>query len=63
LIGFKSVTSQNATDYLESIDGKYTVIYGYNAAADTYVTVKKTDYLQPGYGYWIAITEAGTIYP
>jgi len=63
LIGFKSTTSQLASDYLAGIDGKYTVIYGYNAAADIYFTVQSGDSLQPGYGYWIAITEAGTIFP
>ena len=63
LIGFKSVTSKLASDYLAGIDGKYTVIYGYNADADIYFTVQSGDNLQPGYGYWIAITEAGTIYP
>jgi len=63
LIGFKSTTSELASKYLEGIDGKYTVIYGYNAAADIYFTVQSGDSLQPGYGYWIAITEAGTIFP
>ena len=63
LIGFKSTTSKLASKYLEGIDGKYTVIYGYNAAADIYFTVQSGDSLQPGYGYWIAITEAGTIFP
>jgi len=63
LIGFKSTTPELASNYLAGIDGKYTVIYGYNAAADIYFTVQSGDSLQPGYGYWIAITEAGTIFP
>jgi len=63
LIGFKSTTPKLASVYLADIDGKYNVIYGYNATADIYFTVTKSDNLQPGYGYWIAINEAGTIFP
>jgi len=63
LIGFKSTTSNVAGDYLAAIDGTYTVIYGYDAATGIYFTVGSGDKLQPGYGYWIAITEPGTIYP
>jgi hypothetical protein len=33
------------------------------AAAGIYVTVKASDNLRPGSGYWIAVTEARTIYP
>ena len=63
LIGFKSTTPKLASNYLAAIDGKYTLIYGYNAADDIYFTVGSNDNLQPGHGYWIAITESGTIYP
>jgi len=63
LIGFKSTTPKLASNYLAAIDGKYTVIYGYDAATDIYFTVQSGDSLQPGHGYWIAITEAGTIFP
>jgi len=63
LIGFKSTTAAIASDYLEAISGKYTLIYSYNAATQVYATVLASDNLEPGKGYWLAVTEAGTIYP
>ena len=61
LIGFKSTTTRIADSYLAAIDGQYTMIYGF--ADGVYFVVQETDELNPGKGYWIAITEAGTIYP
>jgi len=61
LIGLKSTSATTASTYLAAIDGQYTIIYGF--ANGAYSVVLSTDSLEPGYGYWIAVIEAGTIYP
>jgi len=61
LIGFKSTTAQTAGDYLAAIAGQWTKIWGY--ASGQYSAVTSSGMLQPGYGYWIAVTSAGTIFP
>ncbi len=63
LIGFKSTTAKVTSDYLAAISGQYTMIYSFNAASQIYVAVQSSGDFEPGNGYWIAITEAGTIYP
>lgn len=60
LIGFKSTTPRTAHSYLLAIDGKYTLVRGYSGS---YFTVGTGENLDPGSGYWISITEPGTIYP
>jgi uncharacterized repeat protein (TIGR01451 family) len=61
LIGFKSVTPRMASDYLAAISGKYTIIYRYTGGV--YSIVHPADSLIPGQGYWIAVTDAGKIFP
>ncbi len=61
LIGFKSTTARTVSDYLAGIDGKWTMIYGY--ANGSYFVAQSGDQMQPGLGYWIAVTATGTIYP
>ncbi len=63
LIGFKSTTPTVTSTYLAAISGQYTMIYSFNAASQIYVSVQSSGDFEPGKGYWIAITEAGTIYP
>jgi len=60
LIGFKSTTPRTADSYLLAIDGKYTLIRGYETI---YFTVGTGEDLAPGNGYWISVVESGTIYP
>jgi len=60
LIGFKSTTPRTADSYLLAIEGKYTLVRGYNGI---YFTIGTGENLDPGSGYWISITESGTIYP
>ena len=62
-IGFKSTTAKTANTYLAAIDEQYTIIYAFDAVSQAYVTVLSSDNFEPGKGYWIAITAAGTIYP
>jgi uncharacterized repeat protein (TIGR01451 family) len=61
LIGFKSTAQRTAGEYLAGIEGKYTIIYGYDDGA--YFIVQSTDLMDPTLGYWIAVTVDGTIYP
>jgi len=61
LIGLKSTSATTASTYLAALGTNYTMIYGF--ANGVYSTVQSTDSLEPGYGYWIAVTAVGTIYP
>ncbi|MDD4985191.1 MAG: hypothetical protein PHQ43_05295, partial [Dehalococcoidales bacterium] len=64
LIGFKSLAPRLATDYLEAISGKYTLIYGFDGENRQYVLViASEDEMLPGAGYWVAVTQSGTIFP
>jgi len=64
LIGFKSTTPRTVSSYLLAIDGKYTIVRGYESAYfATYFDLEAGENLDPGSGYWISITEPGTIYP
>ncbi len=62
-IGFKSTSTMGEDDYLSAIAGQYTVIYSFNAVNQIYEVIASTDNFVPGSGYWIAVTEAGNIYP
>jgi rhodanese-related sulfurtransferase len=63
LVGFKSTTPREPADYLESIDGKYNIIYGYADGSFFVVGTEGHELMQPGQGYWIDMTEPGTIIP
>jgi uncharacterized repeat protein (TIGR01451 family) len=66
LIGFKSTTVKTAGDYLEAlrINGirSWTMLYAFDNVGG-YTRVLTNDNMVPGKGYWIAVTDAGTIYP
>ncbi len=62
-IGFKSLTPREAQKYLLGIAGSYTMIYGFDADTQGYYAVPFDQNLEPGKGYWLAVKEAGTIYP
>ena len=62
LIGFHSTGAMTASDYLGTdMVGKWARIWGY--ANGQYSPVASTGMLQPGFGYWLAVTTDGTIYP
>ena len=63
LIGFTSVIPKMPSEYLGSIAGTYGSIYGFEDGIYFIVGTPGHEYMQMGYGYWIAIYEAGTIYP
>jgi len=59
LTGFKSTCARTASAYLGGVS--WVRIWGY--ANGAWVPVQSGDMLQPGLGYWIAATGAGTIFP
>jgi uncharacterized repeat protein (TIGR01451 family) len=60
LIGVKSTAPIAAGDYLNSLGTTVSKIYGFAGGAWSILT--SADMLQPGFGYWVAVTEDGTIY-
>ncbi len=58
MIGFKSTYARTASAYLGSVP--WVRIWGYS---NGWVPMQGSDTMQPGLGYWIAATSAGTIYP
>jgi hypothetical protein len=65
LIGFKSTTPKLPSEYLAGIEGKYTMIYGYDNGAFYAVGSPGHTMLMSGHGYWIALKvgESGKIFP
>lgn len=64
LIGFKSVDAMDADDYLAGdAIAAFVRMYGYDTADAVYTTVLATTHLLPGQGYWLAVSDDGTIYP
>ena len=66
LIGFTSLdTSTQVQVYLGSaVTDTLEAMYGYNATDDVYAPiVPDTTNLVPGDGYWLAVSDAGKIYP
>jgi len=59
LIGFKEITTMNASDYLAGV----TWVRMYDFYDGAYHIVLPDDLMVPGRGYWIAVTEEGWIYP
>jgi hypothetical protein len=59
LIGFKSTCTRTASAYLAGVSCVRIWSFDNNA----WVPVQSGDMLQPGLGYWIAATGAGTIFP
>jgi len=59
LMGFKSTCARAASDYMGSVP--WVRIWGY--ANGAWSAAQSGTLLQPGLGYWIAATSAGTIYP
>jgi len=63
MVGFKSTTNATAKAYLDGTE--YVRIYGFKNGG--WFTIPGPDYdnpeMEPGLGYWVAFTKAGTIYP
>lgn len=71
LVGFPSVTKQPVATALQSIAGKYTLVYQYKASdtADPWKSynpsappqVNDLKEMEAGFGYWIRMTQAATL--
>jgi len=64
MVGFKSTaTNVTATDYLDGT--QYVRIYGFEDGAWFFIPGPPYDNpkMKPGFGYWVAFTKSGTIYP
>jgi len=62
LIGFKSLTPKAPGAYLgPAVAASVAAIYGYDATTGAYFI--PMEMMDPGQGYWLAVTKDGTIYP
>lgn len=63
-IGFKSVTPMLVETYLgETVMATVERMWGFDARTDIWFPIDRGEYLQPGMGYWIAVSAPGTIFP
>lgn len=64
-IGFKALSAYTAEVYLGgAVVLTFERMYGYDAAGDVYTVIQPTTpNLEPGQGYWLAVSADGTIYP
>lgn len=69
LMGYPSTDSQDISTALSGIDGEYEIVWTYNSS-DTADPWKRympgspgndLDTMNPGYGYWIKMTDAATL--
>ncbi|MFH1641756.1 MAG: hypothetical protein ABIC04_02560 [Nanoarchaeota archaeon] len=62
LIGYPAQNSKGVVEALSTIQGSYSVIFGYNSINKTYYFYNASfadgtlEYVIPGYGYWINMT-------
>jgi hypothetical protein len=62
LVGYNSMQATPVQQALSSISGKFSVVYGYDAASKSYIgyvpgSTNNLSSLEPGKGYWIFATE------
>jgi len=64
LVGFKSLSASTAEAYLGgAVTLTFEAMYGYDAAGGVYAVIQLDTNLEPGQGYWLAVSADGTIYP
>ena len=61
MLGFKSMDPMQAGVYLEGTE--WVRIYGFDLLQGGWFPLVATDDMTPGLGYWVAFSQAGTIYP
>ena len=61
MVGFRSMANMVAGDYLK--ETKYVRIYGFDLGQNGWFPLTSSQNMTPGLGYWVAFSEAGTIYP
>jgi len=57
-MGFKALQARNSTDYLRNVEWTRILTY-----IPTYGWVTDPTQMTPGLGYWIYVSEEGTIVP
>jgi hypothetical protein len=57
LIGYPCLINKTVEEALSSIDGKYNIVEYYDTSKDKEVRLEPNDYMKPGLGYWIHISE------
>jgi len=64
LIGFLSMDDVEAEVYLgEAGEGNMRAMYGFDESTGYYEPITLSDELDPGNGYWLAVSVDATIYP
>ena len=61
LIGFKETEPMTVSEYLRGVP--YIRVIAFDPGTGRYVILGDNDLLIPGYGYWVALSEPGTIFP
>jgi hypothetical protein len=57
LVGYPCLTEKLKDDALSSISGKYNMVERFDTVKDREVRLESGDYMQPGLGYWIHVTQ------
>lgn len=61
MVGFRAMEAMKAEEYLKGTDDVR--IYGFDLNQGGWFSLADDGYMEPGLGYWIAFSDAGTIYP
>ena len=64
MLGFTSIAEQDYASYLSSIGGSYSMLYGWDAATESWFCPTLNQHggkLEPGRGYWIYMSSPATI--
>ena len=61
MVGFRAMEAMKAEEYLKGTD--CVRIYGFDLNQGGWFSLADDGYMEPGLGYWIAFSDAGTIYP
>ena len=61
MTGFRAMEGMTVDEYLKGTD--YVRVYGFDLEVGGWFSLSKDDVMTPGLGYWIAFSDAGTIYP
>lgn len=64
MLGFTSIAEQDYASYLSSIGGSYSMLYGWDAATESWFCPTLNQHggkLEPGHGYWIYMSSPATI--
>jgi hypothetical protein len=57
LLAYPSFVNNTINSAFSSIDGKYNKVQVFNPQTDKWINLDPSDYMEPGFGYWIHTTE------